>query len=126
MTHILRALGLVPRGGNYESVRAHIARLGLTGPVRRGRRLSSITPAELAEAVRGCRSVTQVARALGVGSGGTLGRLAAMIETLGVDASHFRGQGWRRGSTTPVVRATPLAEVLVKGRLYRTYDLKGG
>jgi hypothetical protein len=123
MSDVLSALGVVPRGGNYENVRAHMARLGLTGPVRRGRRLSSITPAELAEAVRGCPSVTQAARALGVTNPG---RLATLIETLGVDASHFRGQGWRRGSTTPVVPATPLTDVLVKGRLYSTYDLKGG
>lgn len=127
MSDVLRALGPVPRGGNYESVRAHIERLGLAGPAgetRRGRALGSVTVAELAEAVGAARSIAQVAATLGVAKGGNCGRLAARIATLGLDTSHFRGSGWRRGSTTPVFPATPLAELLVKGRRYSSNVLK--
>jgi hypothetical protein len=127
MSDVLRALDLVPRGGNYENVRAHAERLGLTCPARgprRGRSLGSVSVAELTEAVRVSRSAAQVAAALGIVTGGSSGRVAARIRSLGLDTSHFRGQGWRRGSTTPVVRARPLADLLVKGRLCQTYMLK--
>ena len=35
------------------------------------------------------------------------------IRELGLDTSHFTGQGWRKGSTTPISPARPLTEVLV-------------
>jgi HNH endonuclease len=123
MSEVLRRLGLVPRGGNYENVWAHIERLGLTGPARtprRGRALGSVTVAELAEAVKAARSVAQVAAALGIAQGGSSWRLGVRIASLGLDTSHFRGSGWRRGSTVPVVAAIPLSELLVKGRPYPT------
>lgn len=126
MSDALRALGLVPSGGNYESVQANIERLGLTGPVRRlrhGRALASVTVAELTDAVQVSRSVAQVASVVGV-SGKNTARLGARIRALGLDTAHFRGQGWRRGSTAPVVRARPLAELLVEGRLCHTSTLK--
>jgi hypothetical protein len=126
MSDVLRALDLVPRGGNYENVRAHIERLGLTVPSRgprRGRSVGSVPVAELAEAVRVSRSAAEVAAALGI-TPGSVGRVAARIRALGFDTSHFRGQGWRRGSTTPVVRARPLAELLVADRLCQTNTLK--
>jgi HNH endonuclease len=75
-----------------------------------------VTPAELAEAVIAARSIAEVAARLGIAKGGNCGRLATRIAALGLDTSHFRGSGWRRGSTVPVVRARPLAEILVKGR----------
>lgn len=73
MSDVLRALGLVPKGGNYDSVRTHMERLGLAGPARRrrrGRTLRSATVTELADAVRAARSVAQVAAALGIAQGG--------------------------------------------------------
>jgi transposase-like protein len=127
MSDVLRTLGLVPSGGNYESVRAHLERIGLAGPARRprrGRAVGSVTVAELTEAVRVSRSAAQAAAALGLDTGGSSGRLAARIRSLGLDTSHFRGQGWRRGSTAPVVRASPLVDLLVKGRLCQTNALK--
>jgi HNH endonuclease len=122
-------LGLVPRGGNYESVRAHIERLGLIQPGRRHRRrrrgLGSVTAEELAEAVRTARSVAEVARSLEIlVDGGGAGRLAIRIKELGLDMTHFRGRGWRRGATTPVFPATPLAEVLAAARPVPTNYLK--
>jgi hypothetical protein len=83
-----------------------------------------VTAAELAEAVRAARSVAQVADALGIAKGGNCGRLAARIASLGLDTSHFRGSGWRLGSTDPVVPATPLAELLVNGRPFPSSALK--
>jgi transposase-like protein len=127
MSEVLRTLGLVPSGGNYENVRTHMERLGLASPdrtPRRGRGLGSVTVTELTEAVRVSRSVAQVAAALGLRRGGSGGRLTAQIRSLGLDTSHFRGQGWRRGSTIPVVHARPLAELLVNGRLCQTNELK--
>lgn len=127
VSDVLRALGLVPSGGNYESVRTQLERLGLAVPgrgQRRGRRLGSVTVAELTEAVRTSRSAAQVAVALGTSKSGSTGRLAARIRELGLDTSHFRGQAWRRGSTTPVIRAKPLVELLVNGRLCQTNTLK--
>lgn len=43
---------------------------------------------------------------------------------LGLDTSHFIGQGWRIGNRAPVVPALPLEEVLVVGRYYMTNRLK--
>ncbi len=56
--------------------------------------------------------------------GGNQARLKARIEALGVDTAHFVGQGWRRGTTTPVVPRRSLRELLVDGRLVSTNDLK--
>jgi hypothetical protein len=47
-----------------------------------------------------------------------------LLERLGVDTSHFVGQGWRKGITSPVVAARPLEEVLVVGRRVQSNNLK--
>lgn len=128
MSEILSALGLVPRGGNYETVRRHIAELGLDAshlPVRRmGRHLSSCRDEELIQAVRGSRSLAQVLAALGIRGGGNQGRLMARIQLLDLDTAHFVGQAWRRGVKRPTVPARPLSELLVDGRLVTTSTLK--
>lgn len=105
---VCRFLGVVPRGGSYEVVRRHIKRLGLdmSGLKRR------VADERFAEAVKSSRTLAEVAELVGVSS---LSNVRRRIERLGLDASHFRGQGWRRGSTVPVVAARPLDELLVEG-----------
>jgi hypothetical protein len=46
------------------------------------------------------------------------------MELLGLEASHFMGQGWRKGSRLPVVPARPLEKVLVTGTLVKTSQLR--
>jgi 5-methylcytosine-specific restriction endonuclease McrA len=128
MREVLSALGLTPRGGNYETVRRRIAVLGLDAShlrvVRGGRRLSTCTDAEVAKAVASSRSLAQVLSGLGVRPGGNQGRLSSRVEQLRLDTSHFVGQAWRRGASTPTVPPRPLEELLVVGPLPRTNALK--
>ncbi len=44
--------------------------------------------------------------------------LAGRIKRLGLDSSHFTGQGWARGRTFAGRRALPLSEVLVVNSPY--------
>ncbi|HWO70002.1 MAG TPA: HNH endonuclease signature motif containing protein [Actinomycetota bacterium] len=129
MRELLAALGLVPRGGNYETVRRRIAELGLDAShlrtLRRGRALSDRSDAEIAEAVRGSRSLAEAMRRLGLRPGGNQARLKQRIQELGIDTSHLLGQGWSRGVRVPYPpRARPLAELLVEGTLRKTSHLK--
>ena len=127
MASILRAIGLVPRGGNYETVRRHMADLGLDD-----RHLPRVTRHKLpasdiavASAVLTSQSFAEVLRTLGCRpGGGTQAHLKARVLRLGLDTSHFIGQGWRVGNRTPVVPAVPLEHVLVVGRHYMTNRLK--
>lgn len=128
MREILSAIGLVPRGGNYETVRRRIAELGLDASHlhvrRKGRRLSSCRDEEVIEAVRGSRSLAQVLAILGLQAGGNQSRLIVRIRQLLLDTSHFSGQAWRRGDSTPTVPSRPLDEILVDGRLLTTSTLR--
>ncbi len=129
---ILKALGLVPRGGNYESVRRQIARLGLDAPQLDGLRARArgstdvaVTDDEIVTFVRESRSFADVLRRIGRPPGGRAqARLKIKVAALGVDTSHFTGAGWRRGDNTPVVPAAPLDQYLVAGRLCQSSTLK--
>lgn len=128
MREILSSLGLAPRGGNYETVWRKIVELGLNAShvrvLHKGRGLSVCTDAEVAEAVRTSRSLAQAMAKLGVRGGSSQARLKERIGQLGLDASHFLGEAWRRGVTIPVTPARPLEEFLVEGRLVQTNGLK--
>jgi hypothetical protein len=128
MRGVLILLGLSPQGGNYETVRRRIATLGLDAShlrkAAKGRRLRDCTDAELAEAVRNSRSFAQVLALLGIRSGGDRTRLGARIQRAEIDMSHFSGQGWRRGSTAPVIPGRSLEEILAVGRLVPTSYLR--
>jgi hypothetical protein len=120
MRDVLIELGLVPYGGNYENVWQRISLLGLDAShlrsFRQGTRLNC-TDEEISQAVRTSRSMAEVLKRLGFNPGG--GRQATLkkrINQLGLDTSHFMGQAWRRGSSRPVVPATPLEQLLVVGR----------
>ena len=56
--------------------------------------------------------------------GGNQARVKRRIEDLGLDTSHFVGEAWRRGATTPVVPPRPLDEYLIEGRPVQTNGLK--
>src|SRR5262245_40434448 len=131
MRQVLVKLDLVPRGGNYESVRRRIGELGISvehlRQVRKGRRPSACTDDEVAHAVRSSRSLAGVLEKLGIRPGGNQARLRIRIREMGLDTSHFVGQGWRTGTRLPVVPPRPLDDILVEGRYARTTsDLRNG
>jgi hypothetical protein len=126
---VLIELGMAPSGGNYETLKRRIRELGIEASHLRAfgrrQRLSACTDGQIAEAVKSSRSLAEVLVKLGFKPGG--GRQAALkerIQELRLDTSHFMGQGWRKGIKIPVTRARPLAEILVEGRLLKTYWLK--
>jgi hypothetical protein len=128
MREVLIALGLAPKGGNYETVWRRIRKLHLDAShfprFQRGRSIRSCTAEEIIGAVQASKSMAQVLVKLGVRRGGNQSRLKSRIVELGIDVSHLQGQAWRRGSTIPAVPARPLSEILVAGRLTHTGDLK--
>jgi HNH endonuclease len=124
---VLAALGLAQSGGNYESVRTRIKALGLDTShfTVRARSTISATEAEIRDAVARSRSSAQALTKLGQKLGSR--NHAALTERaihFGIDTSHFAGQGWRRGSRSPVVQPTPLNDVLVDGRLTNSTKLR--
>jgi hypothetical protein len=124
---VLLALGMAPRGGNYESVRRRITAVGLDAShlERRSRATISASDDELGAATEKSRSFAQVLARLGLQPGGRIqSELKLRVNTLGLDISHFSGRGWRRGSRTPVVPPVSLDSVLVEGRYCRTSHLK--
>jgi hypothetical protein len=129
MRQILIAIGLVPRGGNYELVKRRIESLGLSVPRMRAaaqtKVLRSQSRKELVDLIRSSRSFAQVLKRLGLKPGGrTHALLKERIGELGLDTSHFLGPAWRRGSRVAVVPARPLRELLTEGRLIQSNDLR--
>jgi Zn finger protein HypA/HybF involved in hydrogenase expression len=132
VSDVCRRLGIVPRGGNYSTVKRRIEGLGLstdhfTSTHRRnGRRvIEALSDDDFAALVRSSRSVAGVLKGAGL-SGQTEGRRTVhrRIEAQGLDTSHFLGAGWRAGCTDPVRPAKPLSEVLVRGRPYSSHTLR--
>jgi hypothetical protein len=118
LSEVCTKLGIV--AGDYNGLRRHMVRLGLDvsrfyrapSPVRsRPRRW---TDRELAEAVAASSSLAEVMRRFGYQSSGGIHRmLAGHIRRLGLDSSHFTGQGWARGRRFAERSVLPLSEVLV-------------
>lgn len=124
---VLLALGMAPRGGNYENVRRRITALGLDAShlERRSKTTICASEDEISDATRKSRSFAHVLARLGHEPGGRIqSELKRRVEALGLNTSHFSGQGWRRGSRTPVVPPVSLDNVLVEGRYSRTSHLK--
>jgi hypothetical protein len=132
-------LGAKPMGGTLHYLKQRIVMLGLdtshfkqsrsrkstglrqrptsAGFKREGRRLV-VDEAMLRSAVPGCRSVAEVIRALGLQSTG--GRQRAVqneIQRLGLDTSHFLGQGHLRG-TSSSRRLAPEDVLVLRPDLY--------
>ena len=84
------------------------------------------TDQDIIEAVRSSFSVRQVLRTLRLSAtGGNYVGLHANIARLGLDTSHFTGQGHLKGKHNPWPRKRPLTEILVKDFIcYNTDRLK--
>lgn len=89
-----------------------------------GRR-RSWTNEQLATAVKASLSVSGVIQRLGLSlCGGNYKNVQAYAAKLGLDTSHWTGQGHRRGSRVPVRPAAPLITVLVRDRYCQAGKLK--
>ena len=81
--------------------------------------------AAIRAAVQSAKSIAGVLRHLGMRvGGGNYDTIHRAIRDLALDTSHWTGQGHRKGSPIPVVPARPLAEVLVRGSVYNSNDLR--
>ena len=124
LSQVCRKLGLVP--GRYDTLRRHIGRLNLDishlpAASVSGRRRWRVTDEEFASIVRESTTVAEVMRRLGFESNGGRHRMiVGKIKLLGLDMSHFIGQGWSRGVKRPSTRVTPLEEILVPNSTYRS------
>jgi 5-methylcytosine-specific restriction endonuclease McrA len=123
MADLCRALGVVPRGANYETLRAFAADLqvdldamfeGRGG--RLPRRPRPIPPIHrLRELVERNVSFSGLLRDIGWGEGATSrARLREELARHDLDTSHFKGQGWAAGTVETYLRRgtrTPSAEL---------------
>jgi hypothetical protein len=90
-----------------------------------GRRKSPSKDLALTNAVRSSRSVAEVLRTLGLFVGGSnYTTVHRGIHVLGLDTSHWTGQGHRKGSRIPVVPPWPLDRVLTCNSKYHTHRLR--
>ena len=128
---VLRTLGLVPRGGNYESIRAAIEECGVDGShlrslSRNGRgQRWDYTVAEVSRAIEMAESYAATMRNLGRSpSSAGYSYLRQLVESSGISTGHFKGAGWRRGKRGPLTPPIPLSEVLVEGRRVNSAKLR--
>ena len=108
ISQTLRALGLRPVGGNYETIRLRIVQLGLDTRhwLRRGRVTAS--ESQLREAVANSTTMSETITALGWPlTSGSRGRLNQMLALYQVDTGHFR-----RGSKGSGLNRVPIQDVL--------------
>lgn len=106
MADLCRALGIVPRGANYETARAYAKRLGLQVPVSNNQRHAFIRriddDAMCVEVVAASESIAEVLRRLeGPITSASYKRVNRRISELDLDTSHFRGQGYSLGRSYP-------------------------
>jgi 5-methylcytosine-specific restriction endonuclease McrA len=130
ISDVCRALGLVPRGGNYESIRdfalartVSIDHLG-TDNVKTPS-LGTDNEGRVRDAVACSRSLAAAIRQLG-GEPNTTNyrRIRRAIERYDLDTSHFSGRGWARGRTMPNRWRKPISEVLVENSRAQTSKLR--
>jgi len=88
-------------------------------------RQSKYTDSELIEAVQSSTSIRQVLGKPGLAeAGGNYSVIKRRIQLLGINVSHFNGQGWKKGNNTPIVPAKHLTEVLRSDTNFQSYKLK--
>lgn len=137
---VLAKLGIARGGAGLVAVRSRILQLGLdVSHLERGLRSAAWkddpatlnvkgstanrrtwTDADLAAAAAEARSIAGVIRALGLTIGGSQYlNIRRRIAELGLDTSHFTGQGWTKGLKNPTRGSTrPLEEILVEDSDY--------
>jgi Zn finger protein HypA/HybF involved in hydrogenase expression len=85
----------------------------------------TFTDQQLITAVTSSHSIAGVLRTLKlVPAGGNYETVNKRVELLSLSTTHFRGQGWRKGNSNPVISAAPLCEILVEGRFTNSHRLK--
>lgn len=112
---VCRRLGLVPRGGNYESIRRYADELGVAGllPARAPRQFNPpITwredPDRFRAVVSSARSLAEVHRAYGrtpTSAGNDV--IRAAVADLELDTTHFLGRAANAGRSFPDRRLPP-------------------
>jgi hypothetical protein len=127
---VVERLGLEPFEESAKLVRRRIGQLGIATDhfLRRrdasGRR-SRWSDDDLRAAVAASPGYAATLRALGlIPAGGNYDRLQRRIRELGIDTSHFTGQGWNKGGKFVPRPARPLEEVLVAGQWTASHNLK--
>lgn len=122
MRGVTRYLDAPVGGKTYKAIRERAVELGLdlsrypymaNGRATRVRRW---TDNELHDIVNNSLTLADVARQLGYEPNGGIHRwLTSHIRRLGIDTSHFKGQGWSRGVRRPGTgfQKRPLEETLV-------------
>jgi 5-methylcytosine-specific restriction endonuclease McrA len=126
ISDVCRALGIVPAGGNYASVRRRLERHGIDISHFRFRRrpLTDRSDQEILAAAEGAGSAAEVLRRLGVSVTTTQRRqLRARVEALGVPATQF-AQETRRVRHSRRGPRIPLSRLLVAGSHAGSHDLR--
>jgi hypothetical protein len=103
-SEVMRKLGLPPNGGNFRHISGRIRQAHLdTSHFAYGRSedwAQAIPESTLTELVSTSRSVAQVLERLNMPvEGRPHAVMKRHLANLGIDTSHFRGQGWCRGDS---------------------------
>src|SRR5262249_42945236 len=104
LADVMRKLGLRPTGGNHRQIAARIRLAQLdTSHFGWGKLRAQVRAAprkRLVALVAESLSVAKVLAALGLPTEGRAHReMVRRLRELGIDTSHFHGQGWSRGFT---------------------------
>jgi hypothetical protein len=123
---VLDRLGVTQQSKHFKRLRRRIVELGLksefTGYTRKPRRWSDD---ELRLAVASSHGYASTLRQLGlVPAGGNYDLLKKRIRELRLDTSHFLGTRWSAGKAVSYRAPLPLDQLLVKGRLTSSQQLK--
>lgn len=126
LSEVHRRLGLRP--GRYPLMRAHIARLGLNAShipgahPDAGRRRRRWSDEALTDAVRSSTSLSGACRLLGyTPNAGVHRMISGHVKRLGIDTSHFTGQGWAKGrKNSPTRYRQTLDAILVEKSPYHS------
>lgn len=118
MVEVLRKIGVKPRAGSYNLANKLIVDLNIdTSHFSRNRTFSALnyTEEQFIEAVKKSFSIIEVLRTIGViGSGGNYAIAHRTIKRLGLDTSHFTGQGHLKGKQNIWRIAQPIENILIE------------
>jgi len=89
---------------------------------------ASYTDQEFTDAVKQSKSISQVLKTLGLSpAGGNYKTVNNKVNDLGLNTSHWMGQGWAKGKKIPnrkLKTRIPLNEILVKNSSYQSNKLR--